>query len=143
MKISKTTIIIIVIVVAVVAYLIYNKNKERAAIDVGPSAEPVVTGTDVNNLESVIAASGMTSTDAAVVRKFAATLDASATKRERIQSKADQWGVSLAQMAALDALWNKYCTSENGTSVFKPEYTDNAKIKNYYWRLVETIRYLN
>ena len=140
MKISKKTIAII-LVVAVAAWLLYKKSRMTVAgLAVSDTPAGSTGGVDVNNLESVIAASGMTSSDASEVRRYARTVEASTVKRENVQAKANEWGVTLTQMTALLALWNKYCTMENGQSVFKPEYRSNGQIKNYYWKLVQTIR---
>lgn len=135
MKIEKKHIII-AIVVAVAAYLVWKKRKGQT--EAGNTSSAVYA----DSVDSIIAASGMTSSDAAKVRSFVQGIEASAVKKEQMEQKAISRGFTYAQMLVLDGLWTIYCKMDNGTSVFKDEYADNATVKSYYWRVAKAIKSL-
>ena len=142
MKINEKHIVI-AIVAAVAVYLVLKKRKESqtaSAADAGSGSG--TSSVDVHSVESIIAASGMTSSDAAVVRKFNASVAASVLSQERIQEKARQRGYTYEQMIVLDGFWTKYCTMVDGKSVFKDEYANDTATKNYYWRVANTVKNL-
>lgn len=127
-------IIIILIVAAVVAYFVWKKAKEaKAATGTGPTAPG-----GVESVEGVIAASGMTSTDAAYVRQFQTKREASLTDKAQIETKAISRGLTYAQMLALDALWTKYY--DNATGDFKTAYANDANVKGYVWKVQAAIQ---
>lgn len=137
---KKKTIIILAIV-AVAAYLLWKKGvfSKNTAASSGDTPAP---GVDVNSVEAIIAASGMTSTDASVVRKFVAKTEASAARKAEIERKAIERGYTYAQMVVLDALWSKYLTLSNGQSVWKDAYVSDKATQNYYKQVTNTIKNL-
>lgn len=135
MKLNNRTIIII-IVVAVAAYLVWKKAKDAKAAATAPPAGPT-TPEGVESVDGVIAASGMTSADAAYVRQFQTKREASLTDKAQIETKAVSRGLTYAQMLVLDALWTKYY--DNATADFKPAYAD-ANVKNYVWKVQAAIQ---
>lgn len=132
MKINKKHIIAILIVVAVAAWLLWKKG---VFSKVGDS-----TGTDTvtgGGIDPIIAASGMTTSDARFVRSYAAKIESSLSDKADTEDKAIRRGYTYEQMVVLDALWTKYCRMVNGTSQFKDGLTDSQK--NYYWAVTTKI----
>lgn len=140
MKISKKTIIILV-VVAVAVYLLWKRGKGSGSVFASALSETSApVGTSVDNIESIIAASGMTSTDASYVRSLCAQVDGNLTQKANIEMKAIERGLTYAQMCVLDAFWMKYCRMVDGVSQFK-EGTSDA-VKSYYWKVTGQIKKL-
>lgn len=136
MKLNTKTIIIILVVV-VAAYLVWRQyRKQNAYYGTASAADTVPASSAVDSVEGVIAASGMTSTDAAYVRQFQSSVEASNVRREQMEQKAIQRGYTYAQMLVLDAIWTKYY--DNATSNFKTNVT--SATKNYVWKVQANIK---
>ena len=136
---KKTKIIVIVAIVALVAWYLWKKGIFGSGSGSSSgSSDPGSSGVDLNSLESIIAASGMTSADANFVRKFAGTVESSAVNRQRMERKAADNGYTYAQATVLSALWVKYYNTEGG---LKSEY-DNSATKSYIWKVFDTVKKL-
>lgn len=135
MKMNKKTIIILV-VVAVTVYLLWKKRLFKTA---GTNAA-AGSSNDVNadSIESLIAASGMTSSDAAFVRNFRSSVEASRMLTEQIEIKAIQNGYTFEQQLVLDAIWSKYY--DNNTSSFKEAYLNQPAVKQYVWNVQAAVK---
>lgn len=103
MKISKKTIIIIIIVVAVAAWLLWKRKKETEAV------AQVASPSTPDRLEELIAAAGLTSLEAELVRKFNPT----GAYKDWIIQDALSKGLDLESAYLLNCLWNYYRNKEN------------------------------
>lgn len=138
---KKTKTIVIVAIVALVVWYLWKKGVfgKGSGSSSGSSNSSAPAGVDLNSVESIIAASGMTSSDAAAVRKFANSVNSSLVKQQKMERKAAERGYTYAQMLVLDGLWTVYCTMDGDKSVLKPEYANDSTAKNYYWKVSKTI----
>lgn len=120
MKLNKKTIIIIIIVVAVVAYLLWKRKNNTATTGVTGS-----TGTgkilDPNNLEDVITAAKISTSEAVMVREKASACEASVTIHDTIAQKAAEKGNTFEQQVLFEALYPVYHVKEGDKWVLKSE----------------------
>lgn len=105
MKLNKKTIIIL-IVVAVALFLLWKKGvftKKQAS-----TTTTLTPGT----LDYILANVDFTAAELAKINAYKAAVEASTTRREAIQAKADQKGHTFDQQLVLDAIWVLYHPKE-------------------------------
>lgn len=101
MKLNKKTIIIL-IVVAVAVFLLWKKgvfSKKTTDTDAGPTP---------GTLDYILANVAFTPAEINKIKALKTAVEASTTRREAMQAKADQKGHTFDQQIVLDAIWLLY-----------------------------------
>lgn len=116
MKLNKKTLIIIV-VAAVAAYLLWKRSKDNTTVAASDSAQTT------SRLEQLIAAAGLTSLEADLVRNFNPT----GSYKDWIINDAIGKGIDYESALLLNCMWNRYRNSDNTafqSDVFATRYNE-------------------
>lgn len=99
----KKKLIIVLIIVAVAVYLLWKKGVFSKKV-----ATETLTGITPGTLDYYLANIAFTTAERNKILALKAAVDASTTRRESIQAKADAKGHTFDQQVVLEAIWLLY-----------------------------------